>query len=338
MQELLGRISALDPEASTGLRVIACFDELIAHGVGTTALLATAAALAGGVAGYAAEDDGTLLRVAPDGAQLPAAGPGTPRLERRVDAAALVWLERGAPVTTGDELILERLELAVRVRRLLRLSPAERPRPAAALLDDATPPHERAEAMRTLGIAAESSYRVAVTPIVPGTGRSGVFSEVVATAQGPVQATILRAGSEAPLALPSGVGGAVQPDRLPHSLRAALVALRLAAVDEPVVRADEYGGLIDYLANQPEPLRSPDAPGIQELMELEWGPATVASLVRCGSLREAARSLGLHHSTVTNRLESVRRLLGFDPFEGYGRARLTLAWLLWRLAKAPGFE
>ena len=29
MQELLGRIAALDPDASLGIRVIACFDELI---------------------------------------------------------------------------------------------------------------------------------------------------------------------------------------------------------------------------------------------------------------------------------------------------------------------
>ena len=35
MQELLGRISALDPQASLGLRVIACFDELIIGNVNT---------------------------------------------------------------------------------------------------------------------------------------------------------------------------------------------------------------------------------------------------------------------------------------------------------------
>ena len=35
MQELLGRIAALDPEASLGIRIIACFDELIAGNVNT---------------------------------------------------------------------------------------------------------------------------------------------------------------------------------------------------------------------------------------------------------------------------------------------------------------
>ena len=41
MQELLGRIARLDPSASLGRRVIACFDELIVGNVNTRALLAT---------------------------------------------------------------------------------------------------------------------------------------------------------------------------------------------------------------------------------------------------------------------------------------------------------
>ena len=45
MQELLGRISRLDPSALLGLRVIACFDELVVGNVNTRALLAAAAAL-----------------------------------------------------------------------------------------------------------------------------------------------------------------------------------------------------------------------------------------------------------------------------------------------------
>ena len=46
MQELLGRIARLDPNSSLGLRVIACFDELIVGNVNTRALLAAAASLA----------------------------------------------------------------------------------------------------------------------------------------------------------------------------------------------------------------------------------------------------------------------------------------------------
>ena len=46
MQELLGRLRSLDPEASAGLRIIACFDELMSGSVGIHGLLSAAAALA----------------------------------------------------------------------------------------------------------------------------------------------------------------------------------------------------------------------------------------------------------------------------------------------------
>ena len=52
MQELLGRITRLDPEASLALRVIACFDELTVGRVNTRGLLAAAASLAGCAAGF----------------------------------------------------------------------------------------------------------------------------------------------------------------------------------------------------------------------------------------------------------------------------------------------
>ena len=44
MQELLGRIANLDPQASLGLRVITCFDELMVGEVNSRALAAAAAA------------------------------------------------------------------------------------------------------------------------------------------------------------------------------------------------------------------------------------------------------------------------------------------------------
>ena len=56
MQELLGRIARLDPSASLGLRVIACFDELVVGNVNTRALLSAAASLAGCVAGKVTAD------------------------------------------------------------------------------------------------------------------------------------------------------------------------------------------------------------------------------------------------------------------------------------------
>jgi len=55
MQELLGRLTALDPEASHSLRVIACFDELIAGDVGVRGLRGRGGgASPGGRSGYGA--------------------------------------------------------------------------------------------------------------------------------------------------------------------------------------------------------------------------------------------------------------------------------------------
>ncbi len=51
MQELAGRLTALDPEASASLRVIASFDALVAGGVGIEALVRAAAVLGGTIAG-----------------------------------------------------------------------------------------------------------------------------------------------------------------------------------------------------------------------------------------------------------------------------------------------
>ena len=46
MQELAGRLTALDPEASASLKVIASFDALVAGGVGIEALVRAAATMA----------------------------------------------------------------------------------------------------------------------------------------------------------------------------------------------------------------------------------------------------------------------------------------------------
>ena len=63
MQELLGRIARLDPSASLGLRVIACFDELMVGNVNTRALLAAAASLSGCVAGFHSETPARTVRI-----------------------------------------------------------------------------------------------------------------------------------------------------------------------------------------------------------------------------------------------------------------------------------
>jgi hypothetical protein len=91
MQELVGRLTALDPEASDALKVVSYFDALVAAGVGLDGLLRGAAALSGVVAG--ADRRGRIIRRGPDGQSQP--GTETfPRSPERAFSAGTVWIER----------------------------------------------------------------------------------------------------------------------------------------------------------------------------------------------------------------------------------------------------
>lgn len=88
MQELVGRLTALDPEASESLKVVAYFDALVSAGVGLDGLLRGAAALSGAVAD--AERRGRVTRWDPHGSRLD--GEGSVRSPERVGPTARVWL------------------------------------------------------------------------------------------------------------------------------------------------------------------------------------------------------------------------------------------------------
>jgi hypothetical protein len=119
---------------------------------------------------------------------------------------------------------------------------------------------------------------------------------------------------------------------LHHSFRTALVALRLCdPPTTPAVTADEYGGLVDLLADASVDSPQPDADRLDDIARHPWGLSTVESIVRSPSVRQAARLAGVHHSTLQSRLESIVDAIGFDPYAGFGRTRLGTAYLVWRL-------
>lgn len=97
MHELVGRITALDPEASETLKVISYFDTLITGGVGLDGLLRGAAALSGTVAG--AERRGRTSRRDPEGRLLAGTTGQEPRFPVRPCSGGSVWLERKGPRT-----------------------------------------------------------------------------------------------------------------------------------------------------------------------------------------------------------------------------------------------
>jgi len=65
MQDLLGRLTALDPDASETLKVVSYFDALVARSVGVESMLRGAALLSGATVGH--RDGRHTMRVQADG-------------------------------------------------------------------------------------------------------------------------------------------------------------------------------------------------------------------------------------------------------------------------------
>jgi methyl acetate hydrolase len=243
-----------------------------------------------------------------------------------------VWLDRTGPALANDAIILERLALAVRIRHGRGRREPENRRDLGLLLDPAVDAETRMTVAARLSLAPASRYRIVAAPLfaVWESHPSGP-EDVVATPFGPIHALVLPHDHEPVRATPTGIGHAATPEHLPQSFRSAIVALRLCEPPAtPSVEADRYGGLVGLLADTSDDT-APDVDLLDDVMAHPWGAVTLDALVRAGSVRQAARLAGVHHSTLQTRLDSVVATLGFDPFDGIGRTRLGIAFLMWRL-------
>lgn len=332
MQELVGRLTALDPEASETLKVVAYFDVLVAGGVGLQALLRGAAVLSGTVAG--AFDGRRTHRIGPDGNQLAADGapdgvapPGVrPQWPSRAISGGHVWLEREGPPHANDEMVIERLALAV------DLVAARGPgRPGSALeivIDAARDVEERRVALSRLRLDPARETRVAALPLAQDPGSA--LSTVVATPYGLVRAVVLGRGTTVPG--PAGIGIALRGAELPESFRTALLALRLRPASGAVVDAAELGVILAAVsALEPVAAVQPDVVALARLDAR--ARAVLDELAAAESVRAAATALGMHHSTLQARHDALTTELGYDPRSLDGRARFRLASLLLRLAE-----
>ncbi|KXZ61313.1 hypothetical protein Mlaev_00737 [Microbacterium laevaniformans] len=329
MQELLGRLRALDPNASQGLRVIACFDELMAGRVGTDGLLSAAAALAGSPVGMRRGARSPVVRVGPDGRRLEAPSSLPPELSTD---DLQVWIERGEQSPGfNDAIILERLALSLRVR--FDESPTPAPRDLALVFDDAVEPAVRHAAATRRGLASGVMLRAIVAPLFAVWRlRPSGPEDVVATDFGPVHVAVVSASAEV-AASPLGVGIAVERDDLALSFRTALLALRLAdSAPDGISRADELGVLAETLADRPiRPRMDADEAAVARLADHAWGLPTLDALVRSTSVRDAARIVGVHHSTMSARIDTITAEFGFSPLDGWARTRAAVALLRWRV-------
>ena len=335
MQELLGRLRQLDPTASASLRVIACFDELMAGGVGTDGLLSAAAALSGSVVGVRRAENAPEIQIGTQGERLAAAAPtGIVRESNGMT----VWIE--APSTDAgpnEAIIIERLVLALHVRYDHVDAPLKRD--ISVIVDHDAAAEDRVAAARRRGLEDGVAYRVVVAPLFAlwRTHPRGP-EDVVASAVGPVHVAIVAADA-APVASPLGVGIASDLNDLDLSFRTALVCLRLA---EPgtVSRADDLGGLAEILADTPANARPDrDEAAVARLVAAHaWAPATLDALMQAGSVREAARLACIHHSTMTTRVAVIADELGIAPLDGLGRARLAVAVMRHRMRASRALE
>jgi hypothetical protein len=340
VKDLEVRLTALDPDAGAAVRVIAYFDQLTAARAGLESIVRGAAVLAGCPARLADDARRLSLRVEADGARRqPAEPPDQSWLSAAIEPGgdALLWLERPGPAGPVEAMVLERAAVAARavLDRTRGRAPAS-PDDALVevLLDENAPAGTRQRAARVLGLAETGLARVIA--LADGAGQVRPRIEPAAG--------VGRPGDGAHRDWPrAGIGPAADIVGLPGSWAAARTALRFTAEgteDDPgprTVFADELGGLA-LLAEAV----SPHAPALRDEVALEhaaaaapWMLATLHAVATSSSLRGAAATLRVHHSTVQERIIQAERLLGWAVRESHGRHRLYLALALRRLRLHP---
>lgn len=342
MKDLVVRLSAVDPDAGAAVRVIAYFDQLADARAGLATIVRGAAVLAGCPARLADRERGVDLRVCPDGRRGGPSNPPDPSwLSTPVaGGSAVLWLERPGPAGPVEAMVLERAATAAHavLDRTRGRAPAQRDEAAVeVLIDQSAPPEARRHAARSLGLPESGLVRAVALA-------GGEARIEAATAAGVQRPGNLGHGPGSPAGGPrAGVGTAVPVLSLPASWAAARTALRLTAEgtdDDPgprVVHADEVGGLA-LLADSV----GPATPPLPDVLALEqaaaaapWMLATLYAVATSTSLRAAAATLRVHHSTLQDRIVHAERLLGWPVRVPPGQFRLHLALVLRRLRQHP---
>ncbi|WP_369779710.1 helix-turn-helix domain-containing protein [Streptomyces sp. R33] len=342
MEALAVRLSGLDPYVDGALRIVAFYDTLMRRRVDLPALARASAGLAECVAGIRLHGTERAIRVAPDGTgtSAPPTGPsGTAAVLLDEEEIGTVWLERPGPANPLDEVLLDRLALAV-AAAVERYGPARTTMADPALVelvisadgDEAA----RARALRLLGFAAGLPVRVLAvrSPRLPLDQVGGLVcpGRPVKAAQigglGVVLAAVVDR-DRLPTGVRAGIGAAESPDR---SWREARTALRFATPREPVVHYADLGALA-LLAEVPRAAlrENPDVAALARVAANPEDLETLDAYCVAGSLRRAADLLHLHHSSVARRIEQIGKALAIDLSGPAGLTRAGLALAAWRL-------
>ncbi|MCX2181017.1 helix-turn-helix domain-containing protein [Streptomyces sp. SKN60] len=350
MEALALRVSGLDPYVDGAIRVVAFYDTLMRRRVDLPALARASAGLAECVAGIRLHGSGRAIRFSPlgteAGAGVQTASTTAPVLLDEEEIGS-VWLERAGAPHQLDEILLDRLAIAV-AAAVERYGPARTTMADPALVELAvaagTDEVARARALRLLGFAAGAPLHVVAvrSATVPldrvGSGICPGGLVKAASLAAPCEGTgVLLATAVDRDGFPEGVraGLAVAgADALDASWHRARTALRFTSAREPVLRYAELGALA-LLAEVPDAVAraNPDVAALARLAgndnpeDLE----TLDAYCATGSLRRAADLLHLHHSSVSRRLDHLSRALGLDLTDPTGLTRARLALTAWRL-------
>ena len=333
MQELVGRLTSLDPAASATLKVIGYFDALVGGQVSVEVLTRSAAVLAGCPAGAAPAGASRSYRSDPEGHPLALSGP-VDWPSHQIGSGGAVWIERADEAHVNDAMLLERFAIAVAITESRTRSDSGRHRAAELVVDAAATDADRASALARLRLDGHAVRAVATT--LDAEVDPNHPTAVLATPFGLARVVIIGADEPWPdMGRRTGLGGAVEPRRLPESWSAALVALRLAEPASPVIDAAELGVLL-VLAEAADAgvVPHPDVATLDTIATDPHALRTLDALAADGSVRAAATTLGVHHSTVQSRLNTYAERLGYDTRTSAGRTRYVLARTLHRLRHA----
>ncbi|GAA3942905.1 helix-turn-helix domain-containing protein [Streptomyces gulbargensis] len=344
MEALALRLSGLDPYVDGAIRIVTFYDTLMRRRVDLPALARASAGLAECVTGIRLHGTGRPIRVSPlgteaTGPELPATATAPVTLDD--EKIGTVWLERPGPAHHLDDILLDRLALAV-AAAVERHGPARTTMADPALVELAVGPTTddptRARALRLLGFPAGARLHVAAvhTP--------GPLDRLAAhvSPHGLVKAAAL--DTDTPLGVL--LATTLDPTRFPTGTRAGLAtahdptlawhhartALRFTTPHQPVIHHTDLGALA-LLADIPATTAraNPDVAALTHLATCPDDLATLDAYCATASVRRAADRLHLHHSTVARRLDHLTRTLPFDPTTPTGLTRARLALTLWRL-------
>ncbi|MEV4017141.1 helix-turn-helix domain-containing protein [Nonomuraea angiospora] len=337
MQGLLLKLSTLDADAESAVRVIAYFDSLLRDHVSVPTLLAATARLAQCPVGLLDAATGRRTRTSPRGAvDTPAEPPA--QVRELSDGLGAVWMEREGPAHGLDEIVLERYAVAAEVtleRAAALARSGQDPALVELVLSAETGEAERARALRLLGFAPSAPLQalaIALPDRGLAAGLRAMGHQVRATRIGDTEAVLV--ATTLPRDLPEGSRVGIGPElpgaRAAESWAGARTALRFTGPHDRVMRWSELGALALF-ADLPEPAVAglADVRAMERLGEESL--AAVRALCLAGSVRGAAATVHLHHSSMAARIARAESVLGFSLADAAGRLRAHLALALVRL-------